>query len=305
MNSLKKPEVLFIGNGINRSFGESGWSDVISGLSTGEFDENNKIVKQIEKIPFGLQTIILSSDSVSDGMDMLSKKLMPKELKREQVTLTKKLVSIPFDAILTPNYSYEIETSIDPKFHLKQGCASKYRKKTCDGNAPQEQFGIYKYMSVSDKMIWHIHGEAARPSSMVMGHYYYGKLLVEIQKRIPDLIREYKTALKTGRAMKYKSWIDYFLIGNLYIIGFGMDVSEMDFWWLVNCKKRNFSDAGSIRVFEPGLGCAEKYPIKALCDTFGILYDEEDIGKYGSYRDYFERKIDTMKGIVTHSCAAD
>ncbi len=36
------PNVLLLGNGINRAFGDLSWSGVIDGLSTGEFDYNQK-----------------------------------------------------------------------------------------------------------------------------------------------------------------------------------------------------------------------------------------------------------------------
>lgn len=189
MINSKTPNVLLLGNGINRAFGESSWEAVINGLSTGEFDCRQKWVEAIHSLPFGLQTIVISSDSVSDGMERLSEKLMPHELQEEHALLMRKLLSLKFDAILTTNYSYEIESALLSEFKLSTGCSSKYRRKTGEGNKPQEQFGLFKYYEVDEQQIWHIHGEAAHPSSMVMGHYYYGKLLGEIQKRIPALIR--------------------------------------------------------------------------------------------------------------------
>ena len=167
------PNVLLLGNGINRVFGDSSWENVINGLSKGEFAYNQKWMEQIKTIPFALQTIVISSDSVADGMKDLSKRLMPSDLTKEQSGLLNSLASSPFDTILTTNYSYEIEKSIDPTFKIKAGCASKYRHKTKNGSKSQEQFGIYTYLSICTHTIWHIHGEAARPSSMVMGHYYY------------------------------------------------------------------------------------------------------------------------------------
>lgn len=35
-------------------------------------------------------------------------------------------------------------------------------------------------------------------------------------------------AQKRGETYYPQSWIDYFLIGNVHIIGFGLDPSEMD-----------------------------------------------------------------------------
>lgn len=36
----------------------------------------------------------------------------------------------------------------------------------------------------------------------------------------------------------YISWIEFFFRTDLYIIGFGMDFSEIDIWWLSNKRAR-------------------------------------------------------------------
>lgn len=53
-------------------------------------------MEKIKTIPFSLQTIVISSDSVSDGMKNLSKKLMPSTLEDKQANLLKNLISLPF-----------------------------------------------------------------------------------------------------------------------------------------------------------------------------------------------------------------
>ena len=292
------PNVLLLGNGINRTFGDLSWGSVIDGLSTGEFDYDQKWMEKIKTIPFSLQTIVISSDSVSDGMKNLSKKLLPSKLEEKQANLLKDLISLPFDAILTTNYSYEIETAINPCFMVREGHASKYRHKTQKGTGPQEQFGIYTYLSVEGHNIWHIHGEAARYNSMVMGHYYYGKLLGEIQKRVPELIRKYKALNNKGVPFEPHSWIDYFLLGNVYIVGFGMDPSEMDIWWLINCKKRDFPQSGKVYLYEPNLGKENRFAVKALCETFNITYNEVSARGEKQYIQFYEKTIKEIETLI-------
>ena len=120
-------------------------------------------------------------------------------------------------------------------------------------------------------------------------------MLSEIQKRIPDLIREYKVACKIQKGYKPKSWIDYFLIGNVYIIGFGMDPSEMDIWWLINCKKRNFNDLGNIFLYEPNLGNKSRFAIKALCDTFNISYELVTANGGSQYLEYYRNAVEHIQ----------
>ncbi|WP_026509395.1 hypothetical protein [Butyrivibrio sp. LC3010] len=213
---------------------------------------------------------------------------MPYTLEEEQKTLLIRYLSIPFDAVLTVNYSYEVECALDTTFNLKKESPSKYRKSTQKGSKPQEQLGLFKYFTVNNQNIWHIHGEAARPSSMVMGHYYYGKLLSEIQKRIPYVIKAYKSSMKQGTPFIPKSWIDYFLLGNVYIVGFGMDPSEMDIWWLVNCKKRHFKGCGNIYFYEPNLDEPKNYAVRALVDTLGISTFTQKVNNGQKFREYYE-----------------
>ena len=161
------------------------------------------------------------------------------------------------------------------------------------GTKPQEQFGIYKYFDVAGNNIWHIHGEAAKPDSMVLGHYYYGKLLGEIQNRVPQFIRSYKAAQTKENDISIKSWIDYFLLGNIYIVGLSLDPSEMDLWWLINCKKRNFGKCGTIHLYEPNMEDDNHIAIRALSETFDIEYTKKSI-KDGKYKEYYKLVIESI-----------
>ncbi|MBR6256430.1 MAG: hypothetical protein IKR23_03545 [Lachnospiraceae bacterium] len=285
------PDILFIGNGINISYGGSSWDRVLAGLSTGEFDYDHYAIRQL---PYSLQTIVISSDSVSDGMGDIAKELMPRKLCNEHSELLRGYLALPFDAILTTNYSYEIEVAENPEFNLSIGKASRYRITTKRGSSRQDQFGIYKYIKADKNNIWHIHGEAARPKSMVMGHYYYGRLLAEIQERVPEVIRSYKVSLKNKTAYQPKSWIDYFLISNVHIVGFGMDASEMDVWWLINCKKRNFRNYGKIHFYEPNLDNPNKYALKALTDIFNIECYTPKVNKSG-YKKFYHDALEAVR----------
>ena len=44
------------------------------------------------------------------------------------------------------------------------------------------------------------------------------------------------------------SWIDLFFTTNVHIIGFGLDYSEQDIWWILNKRKRYmYENKGNIR----------------------------------------------------------
>ena len=73
-----------------------------------------------------------------------------------------------------------------------------------------------------------------------MGHYFYGKMEYEIQTYLPYLERRVEGARKAGGIFYPRSWVDYYLIGDLYIAGFGQDFSESDIWYLA-CTKSGIS----------------------------------------------------------------
>lgn len=289
------PNILLLGNGINIAYGGSSWDDVLASISTGEFDYDHFAIKQL---PYALQTIVISSDSVSDGMNEISKGLMPKPLHNDHSELIKEYLSLPLEAVLTTNYSYEIEVAANPQFDLGIGTVSKYRLSSKSGSKSQERFGVFKYFRVGENDIWHIHGEAARPNSMIMGHYYYGELMGEIQKRIPKLIRSYKASQKNKVAFLPYSWIDLFLLSNVHIVGFGLDASEMDIWWLINCKKRHFPDTGKIYFYEPNLDKPEKYALRSLTEVFDIECFSSTVNNNG-YKAFYHDVYNVIKERLT------
>jgi hypothetical protein len=100
---------------------------------------------------------------------------------------------------------------------------------------------------------------------MVLGHYFYGKLLSKMQHHISGLHARFRGTQKRQKSMYCHSWLDYFMLGDVYILGLGMDLSELDLWWLVNCKKRNFSDTQVI-LYKPDLKTEERL----LAEAYGV-----------------------------------
>ena len=66
-----------------------------------------------------------------------------------------------------------------------------------------------------------------------------------------DLRADDYRALNKGEVFKVKSWVDDFILGDVYILGFGMDFSEFDLWWLLNRKKREKADHGNVWFYTP------------------------------------------------------
>ena len=278
----KRPKVLLLGNGINRAFTNYEWGNLLDKISCDSIEE-----EILEQLPFPLRAVLLSGDNVDEGVKELSEELTNLQVTSEQAGILNDFIDLSFDAVLTTNYSYEIEKTIDETFRCTVGKKSSNRKYTRNTSETENQFGLYRYMQLDKCNVWHIHGEAAKPKSMILGHYYYGKLIYKIEEYIPKFIRRYKGIIKAKGEYLPLSWIDYFLLGDVYIVGLGLDPSEMDLWWLINCKKRRTKDfGGKIYWYEPNLDSKSSFAKKKLAETNGVFYRTEKVTKK-QYKDYY------------------
>lgn len=293
----KNPRVLLIGNGINRAFGNSSWDDIIGKMSCRTYSEKEE--KVLKGMPYPLQAVVASVDCVDMGIELFAKELCENKITEQQKVILRKLISNHYDAILTTNYSYEIEYALDEAFSCKYKQKCSHRKTTYTGNTVDEQFGLFKYQEVNldGRLIpvWHIHGEAARPKSIVLGHYYYGKLLGRLQNYVSNVIRRHEGCCRHEKQFTPISWLDYFLVGDLHIVGLGLDMSEMDLWWLLNCKKINADKLGNgvVTWHEPNLETPQSLPKKLLAETYGMKVDTMSV-EDGQYAEYYSKLLKAL-----------
>ena len=80
------------------------------------------------------------------------------------------------------------------------------------------------------------------------------------------------------------SWVDYFLTGEVYSVGFGFDLSEIDLWWLVDCKRRHFSNA-RLHIFTPSMSDAAA----DIAAAYGLDVHDTHAGHWSpsQYQDYY------------------
>lgn len=273
---LSKPNsVLWLGNGINRTFQGDSWEAIIkTEMEKNDIDTN---YEDIKNMPANMQIIVATNDNVDKEMKNLSSKINTL-CDNEQLMeyMNKYLLNINVSTIITTNYSYEIECAIECDYSFSPMNSS--RKTTREVTKTERNSMLFSYNHLKykehEKNIWHIHGETCTPTSMIMGNYYYGKLLYRIQDYIGKRMQVLKPAYERKEEVTPQSWIDYFLLCDVYVMGFGMDISEIDFWWLVCCKKRNFPNT-KVFVFEANISeniakqkLLEAYAVSVETDTF-------------------------------------
>lgn len=281
-------DVLFFGNGINRAFNGDSWEKLVDKIAI-EF-KSDLTQKDVKDLPFPMQVVALSEDNVNKAMQFVSKDMnfMNSD---EQADFMKRIYELPIDNIITANYTFELEqiSGIKPTLFNYR----KIRKFTKGCKGKEDKFGLFRYYQPddSDKKIWHIHGDITAPSTIIMGNYYYGKLLSEIQVYTAKFIRRYKAIKNQGLEYTEQSWVDSFLTKNVHILGFGLDFSEADIWWLICCKKRNFHDT-KIYYYEPKEKITKAK--MALLKSYGIEV-VVDIPFDGEYKHFYSGAINKTK----------
>ena len=232
------PQVLLVGNGINMAFHDPSWENLVKDELA--FSKSDLTYEEIQSIPATMQIVLATKDHVDDRLKLMAGALEKQEITEERKAFLTDILKLPMDAVLTTNYSFELERAAG----FNKSIASYRRKlvRTKQETPSKDSFRLYQYYPLNHASLWHVHGDIAKPNSIIMGHYFYGKLLRDIQNYVASFMHDYHDAVSRGIAYKPKSWVDYFLLGDVYIIGLGLYLCEADLWWLLCCKKRNFPE---------------------------------------------------------------
>lgn len=298
----QKVKVLLVGNGINLPFEGSRSTDNIIMEAWRKYHQVNLPRRNdfthphpVWKLPFPMEVVAATKDNVEDELQNLAKGMREIKVCDTQTKLVKKILDANFDAILTTNYSLEIEKSVlgDCSY---QKIYSHYRT-TMKQSERQKRYGIFQCIELpcnNYPLLWHIHGTSLRKDSLIMGQLSYGKLLSEVEKRATIANRGYYHSITNNNPFYPKSWIDYFLIADVYIIGFQMDFSESDIWWLLSYK-RNVNPESKVFFFQPYINDDMKLMIESYgVETPGVLFEDtnninEDFINY--YNNIFQNYI--------------
>lgn len=274
-DSPGRPQIIVIGNGLERmddggdstpeSLRDTGksWDDLVGALTIVDHIELQK--DDLKSVPFPLKYHLLSSSRYADyplkaenrigEQEKLAKAV--RELHMVTNPILRRLPDICADHIFTTNYTYSLERAFYPKktefdSRTRSNIRFNYNMEvTEEGNQRLERcYRLYtgylgKNMDGSQVNLWHIHGECAVPGSIILGHDGFGRLLSRIVHVCSDRYK-YRT-LKNNKSYAFTSWPELFLFGDVYIIGFGFDISEFDLWWLLRRKQRE--EKGSGRVY--------------------------------------------------------
>ena len=308
----ERPKVLILGNGISKSDGNRSWSELINDLSRNGMRDVNLPAQT----PYSIKATIMTDPEDKIRFAKYQSELSNDKYKYVDNDILELLMKIPFDAVLTTNYTYEIEYVFDSRYPgLSNPTKRKYStdlRKQGSKTSSERIRGDTRYLiSTFNRIekdnyplqdIWHIHGEQRRKSSMILTHNEYVRLMFKIVEYFNSIGNKYEE--KAGE-LEFISWLDYFVLGELYIIGQGFDFSEFDLWWLLGRRQReniNKIKMPTIRFYSPNIKEGEVIVDRVMSFFKGedVVFDKKNkelgvVENGNRYREFYEYAVQDIK----------
>ncbi|MBS0862908.1 SIR2 family protein [Enterobacter mori] len=248
-----------------------------------------------------------SRKNVRDIESNLKSEISNLLMKQKGNSIYNELSNLNIDNYITTNYDYAFEDSLDLSdkvgtFHYDNEKIYSIRR--------------HKEFSASARKItlWHMHGELNNIKSIQLGLDHYCGGLSKIDSYIKgsyiiDKIHQTKVSSISDKLSGIKprdneSWIEHFFFSNLHIIGFSLDYSEVDIWWLLNKRARMILDNEDIKneiIFyvatdtNPENKSNERWnEKKGILKNFRISIEEIPLNNKG-YDGFYKTAIDIIR----------
>lgn len=262
-----KASALLIGNGINRAENSCGWNELLNQLQK---EYGVEAAGNYTNYPLEFERIDLAALTRRSAMQNdLKRKICASLPEPESLILHSAYADLPVDTFMTTNYDYNIEKAID----------TNYCEKHRHSNTTERKHSLFRYTTVKDKRIWHLHGEAKCPNSICIGYEQYCSSLSRMHEFLTKPMDGVTKspylhyALSSGKEVK-EAWPLLFFTHDVYIVGLTLSLMEIDLWWLLSYRKR-------CRLREPEGSIINKihyfYPVGKCDDEQLSLLDSMDV----------------------------
>ena len=282
------PRVLLLGNGILRLRGGVSWEALLQRIALNDEIEDSVL----REIPLAMRVEALCGVDVEGARLRAAGEFEPIDA---CITDTlRRLLRLPWDCVLTTNYTYEAEGVLLEQNRF--GKEDRRRTLACmDGSVYRKDNLHFCYIMERKGLpplpVWHVHGDLGRPDSMILSYYSYAKAISRLQKYNRQLKNAFQEAVEARRLVTPRSWTDWFILGNVYSVGFGYDFSEFDLWWAAERKSRENARVGRLVAYQDRQ--AKSDPVCALLKSIGgevnRVYDYED------YNEFYRIVIDDIE----------
>jgi hypothetical protein len=241
-------ETIFFGNGINRlTKSNPSWHVLLTKLKEKRIFKDDKLPNTMIYERIILDRPKLHLEILKEEFDVKSQ-ISNFMINTAIHPLYQQLHELKAQNYLTTNYDNSFIDTIQNHFNNQirvenlstEGIYSLRREKR-----------IYKTRK-EYKSFWQLHGEIERPASIMLGLDHYcgsiGKIDSYIKggyeyRRNGKQIRELSITQKLKDTSFTKtSWVELFFNSNIHILGFTLDYSETDLWWIINKRARMLKD---------------------------------------------------------------
>lgn len=268
------PRVLLLGSGVLQLGGGGNWKALLESIAEKTYSTTN-----LSGIPYAMQPEALCGTDVEQVQQLTAQKISSSPIH----PLLRELLSLDFDAILTTNYTYEIEQV------LSGGTWSSNQRKAAfcalDGHS-HAHFNtcICNLIQRENKKpipVFHIHGEKERSKSLILSYYSYARSVSNLIEYNSNRANQYREHQENHESLEVQSWLDYFLMGDVYTVGFALDPSEFDIWWAIERKSREKAQHGKLHAYLTPKAdeiAPQKVLLPAMqadCTCFNIVNDYE------------------------------
>lgn len=228
----KKSITLFVGNGVNHVDKTAiSWNDLLMEISR----EDTKPISS----ELGMTLRYEYIDAVAEERSIEIKRTVAEKTHAKAAEIIGKtnsihgqIMGLPIKTILTTNYDYSLELCADKRFRPVQ-------------TTKERVYSFYRKQHIADKTIYHIHGECRYPNSICLGFEHYAGILEKMRSRLvkgtgtPDNTNKFHLYdVLTGIEQADEAWYYDFFRNDILFLGFGIDPSEEDVWWLITYRRK-------------------------------------------------------------------
>jgi len=292
-------EVLLLGNGINRLSQDYSWENLLEDLIAC-LGKKHTIQFREEK-PFTLlyEEIYLRARKSSGKKEIRLKEKIAELVRNLKANeFHTKLLNIGVRHIITSNYDYNLEKS-----------SMDYNGKNAN-LLKETKYNLFRRREANNIYIWHIHGEAEVPNSITLGLEHYVGYLQKMRNYLTDKIiskqkegnKEISSPIKENlldfeKSNGIYSCVDLFIKNNVHIIGFSLDYTEIDLWWLIIYKERIRHEKNLGRIgktiyysfYNKNLKPSEEAKL-SLLESYGVIIRSQNVR--GDYKKAYEKFIE-------------
>lgn len=236
-------DTLFLGNGLNRTLDNGlSWADLMGELGSCCRDDDD--------VPFPIE---FEAIAAKQGCRIGARRTDPYKDLREKISriikkadMTVGKVHFAFRDLTISNV---ITTNYDILFESMFDASSKI------GNPGSSRNILGPTHATSAISFFHAHGIASWKNTHCLGHEHYASLISKIRNEFKnsfennsseDEVHDFLLDLVTGEREPKGIWPELLFTSNVAIVGFGLDYSEIDIWWLLAMRTALFQPSGGL-----------------------------------------------------------